>query len=310
GGSAQIKDALNTIAGSMSGAPDAGGSLDLAGLQYLPDGLLQMAGGLDGITSGLAELKTGFAASYGALKAAITEIPDTVITEAELGQLYQDNPAMKDTLDKLAAYYAAGVKTKAGYENVRPLFDSMDAALEQLSGSAGQISSALKDTAAQIKGALESSDAFSQLSRLSAGLQALSEQYGDFHEGLMLFTGGVSELNNNYASLDAGISGLAGGAGELSEGLGKISNGASELNDGVKDLPQKTDKEIQKLMDEYDKSDVKPVSFASPKNLNTASVQFVMKTDKIEKPEPPVPAPEPEQKETVWDRIVNLFTGK
>ncbi|NLA86076.1 MAG: hypothetical protein GX847_02095 [Clostridiales bacterium] len=36
GGSAQIKDALNTIAGFMSGAPDAGGSLDLAVLQYLP----------------------------------------------------------------------------------------------------------------------------------------------------------------------------------------------------------------------------------------------------------------------------------
>ncbi len=290
----------------MSGAPTADG-FDITGLLQLPDGLLQLAAGIDGISSGLSELKAGFAASYGALKSAILEIPDAVITEAELGQLYQVNPAMKDTLDKLAAYYAAGVKTKAVYANVRPLFDSMDAALDQLSGSADQISSALKDTAAQIKGALENSDAFNQLGQLSAGLQALSAKYGDFHEGLMMFTGGISKLNKNYGSLDGGISGLADGADALSDGLGQAADGVSALNDGVKDLPQKTDKEIQKLMDDYDKSDVKPVSFASPKNLNTASVQFVMKTDKIEKPEPPATAPEPVHKETIWDRFISLF---
>ena len=304
GGSAQIKDALNTIVASMS-AP--GDSLDLGSLQQLPDGLLQLAAGLDGISSGLSELKTGFSASYGALKAAILEIPDAVITEEELGRLYLDNPDKKDTIDKLAAYYASGARTKATYENVRPLFDAMETSLDQLIASVGQISGALKETAAQIKGALESSDAFSQLSQLTAGLQALSAQYGDFHEGLVMFTGGVSELNKNYGSLDAGIAGLADGAGQLSDGIGQTADGVSELNDGVKDLPQKTDEEIQKLMDAYDKSDVKPVSFTSPKNTNTVSVQFVMKTDRIEKPATPETAPEPAQKETIWDRFVDLF---
>jgi hypothetical protein len=52
---------------------------------------------------------------------------------------------------------------------------------------------------------------------------------------------------------------------------------------------------------------MKPVSFASPKNVNTVAVQFVLKTDKIDLPEVPEAAPEPAPKETVWDRFVDLF---
>jgi X-X-X-Leu-X-X-Gly heptad repeat protein len=304
GGSAQIKEALNAIVAAMS-AP--GGSLDLGSLQQLPDGLLQLAAGLDGMSSGLTELKTGFAASYGALKAAILEIPGAAVSDAEWGRLYQDNPDKKDLLDRLAAYYASGLKTKATYENVRPLFDAMEPSLDELTASVGQMSGSLKETAAQIKGALESDEAFSQLSQLSSGLQALSEKYGGFHDGLVQFTAGVAELNKNYGSLDAGISGLADGAGELSDGLIETSDGVTELNDGVSDLPEKTDEEIQKLMDDYDKSDVTPVSFASAKNANTLSVQFVIKTDKIEKPDAPAPAAEPEAPVTIWTRIADLF---
>lgn len=305
GGSAQIKEALNTIASSMNGAP--GGSLDLSGLMRLPDGLLQLAAGLDGVSSGLMELNAGFTASYAPLKAALLEIPGTAISDAEWARLYQNNPGDKDLLDQLAAYYASAVKTKAVFENVQPLFDTMESSLNQLSASAGQISGALKETAAQIKAALEGSEAFAQLSQLSSGLVALSEQYGEFHEGLMLFTGGVSELNKNYGSLNAGLSGLRDGAAELSGGLGKAADGVSELHDGVSDLPQKTDEEIQKLLDEYDKSDITPVSFASPKNINTTAVQFVMKTDKIELPEAPETIQEAAPSKTILDRFLDLF---
>ena len=308
GGSAQIKEALATIAGSMNGAP---GGMDLAGLMRLPDGLLQLASGLDGMTAGLKELNAGFAASYAPLKAALLEIPGAPVSEAEWARLYMNNPGDKDLLDRLAAYYASGVKAKAVFENVRPLFDAVESSLDQLSASAGQISAALKETAAQIQAALEGDEAFSQLIQLSAGLQALSEQYGEFHEGLVMFTGGIAELNKNYGFLNAGISGLAGGASELSGGLGKASDGVAELYDGVRDLPQKTDEEIQKLLDEYDKSDLKPVSFASPKNVNTLSVQFVMKTDNIEPPEEPETAfetaAEADQPKSILDRFLDLF---
>jgi X-X-X-Leu-X-X-Gly heptad repeat protein len=305
GGSAQIKEGLNTIVTSMSAS--GGQSLDPTSLQQLPSGLSQLAAGLDGISAGLTELKTNFALSYGALKAAILEIPAEPVTEADFARLYQNNPSDKALIDKLAAYYASGVKTKATFDNVRPFFDAAEGALDQLVASVGQISASLKDISAQISTALSGNDALSQLGQLMTGLQTLAAQYGDFHNGLAQFTAGVSELNRNYGSLDTGLSGLSDGTAGLSDGLGEMSAGLSELSANLADLPQKTDAEIQKLLDAYDKSDVKPASFASDKNINTLSVQFVLKTDKIEKPEAPEPEPEPEQKETIWDRFVNLF---
>ncbi len=305
GGSAQIKDGLHTIVTSMSASGGAG--LDLTSFQELPAGLSQLASGLDGISSGMSELKTNYAMSYGALKAAILEIPADTVSEAEFARLYQNNPSDKALLDKLSAYYASGVKTKMTYVQVSPFFDAAEGALDQLIASVGQISASLKDISAQLTTALSSSDALAQLSQLTAGLQQLSSQYGDFHDGLMLFTAGVSELNNNYGSLNSGLSGIASGTADLSGGLSKTSDGVSELSDNLKDLPAKTDEEIEKLLSDYDKSDVKPVSFASDKNVNTLSVQFVMKTDKIEKPEIIETAPEPDQPKTIWDRFIDLF---
>jgi len=299
-GSAQIKDGLSAMAASLSGAgsgPDGGtGGFNLVGLLELPDGLFQLAAGLDDISSGLSELKTGFAASYGALKDAVLEIG-----------LYQDNPDKKDLIDTLASYYAAGVKVRRTYEAVRPAFDAVDGALDGMLAGIGRISGGLKDTAAGIKAALESDDALAQLRQLSEGLTALAEEYGEFHQGLTAFAAGVRELSDNYGALDGGIAGLTKGAGRLAEGLGEAADGVSELNGAVGDLPEKTDREIKRLIAEYDRSDVRPPSFASGKNVNTVSVQFVLRTDKIEKPGAPAAAAEPEQPATFWTRILDLF---
>jgi putative membrane protein len=310
GGSAQIKEALNKIVSSLNGTGNGsadGGGLNLADLQQLPDGLKQLAAGLDGVSSGLSDLKSGFAQSYGALKDAILKIPDATVSEAELGALYQASPDKKDTIDTLAAYYAAGVQTKATFAAVRPAFDNLDGALSKSIDALGTISSSLSSTAAQLSDALRSSDTASQLAQLSSGLQALSDNYGQFHEGLVAFAAGVSDLNKNYGALNGGLAGLSDGVVSLYDGLGKAVDGTSELNDGVSGLPDKTDQEIAKLLDGYDKSGLKPVSFTSSKNTGTVSVQFVLKTEKIEAPAAPAPVPEPAKPETVWDKFIDLF---
>lgn len=310
-GSAQIKDGLSAMAVSLSGAgadPDGGaGSFNLGSLLKLPDGLLQLAAGLDEISSGLSELKTGFAASYGALDDAVLEIPGTAVSEGDLGRLYQDNPDKKDLIDTLTSYYAAGLKVRGTYEAVRPALDAVGGALDEMLAGIGGISGALKDTAAGIRTALESDDAVAQLRQLSEGLTALSEKYGEFHEGLTSLAAGARELSENYGALDAGIAGLTKGAGRLADGLGETADGVSELDGAVRELPEKTDREIKRLLDEYDRSDVRPPSFASGKNVNTVSVQFVLKTDKIEKQETPAAPAEPKQPATFWTRILDLF---
>ena len=67
-----------------------------------------------------------------------------------------------------------------------------------------------------------------------------------------------------------------------------------------------TQEEIDAMMADYDKSDFKPVSYASAKNTNVSLVQFVMSTDPIEAPSHEEPAVE-EPEQGIWDRLLALF---
>ena len=57
-------------------------------------------------------------------------------------------------------------------------------------------------------------------------------------------------------------------------------------------------------------SDFEPASFLSAQNDDTASVQFVIKTDAIEIPEPADAGGETDAPVTLWDRIKALFSAE
>lgn len=309
GGSAEIMNALYAISSSMNGSStnDASGSLNLNDLAALPDGLSQLAAGLDKVSLGLIDLKSGFSAAYAGLDAAVLEIPDSTIPQEEIAKLYQDNPDKKGLIDKLMAFYSSGSKVKGTYLAVKPAFDAVGTASDQLAGAIGGISGTLTSMSTQIKGALESNDTLTQMRQLSAGLAELSSNYNKFHEGLVKYTSGVSLLKNNYGGLNAGIAGIAGGVDELYGGISQTYDGTAKLNDGLKDMPSKVDEEINKLLNEYDKSDFKPVSFVSDKNDNTVSVQFILKTEKIEVPEIPAVINTEKDDSNIWTRFLDLF---
>jgi putative membrane protein len=62
------------------------------------------------------------------------------------------------------------------------------------------------------------------------------------------------------------------------------------MHQETKDQTEKMQAEINKMVDEYDNSDFKPVSFVSSENENVSSLQFVIKTEGIEKEEKKVKA--------------------
>ncbi len=309
GGSTAIKDALSSISSSMnsSSTNDSSDGLNLNDLSQLPDGLSQLAAGLDRVSSGLADLKAGFSDAYARLDSAVLEIPDSTVSQEEIAKLYQDNPDKKDTIDKLVGFYSSASQAKGTYLAVKPAFDAVGSSALQLSGAIGGISETLKSMSAQIKGALEGNDALAQMAQLSAGLSELSSSYSAFHEGLVQYTAGVWMLNDNYGGLQAGISGISGGVDELYGGILKTYDGTTMLNNEVKNMPSLVDEEINKLLNEYDKSDFKPVSFVSAKNDNTASVQFILKTEKIEKAVTSDAPPEQPQASNLWTRFLDLF---
>lgn len=63
------------------------------------------------------------------------------------------------------------------------------------------------------------------------------------------------------------------------------------------------------MIADYDKSDFDAVSFVSAENEKIYSVQFVIKTESIEKQEQEFNEEQAEEQKGLWDRLMALFKG-
>lgn len=303
--SSQIGGALTQISSSLNGASPG---MDLSGLAQLPEGLSQLAAGLDGMSGGLAELKDGFTQAYGALEGAIQGIPDAAISLEQIADLYSSSdPSLHGTLDQLLASYKAGQVVKGTFAGVKGAFDAMDPTLDSLVGSIDKISTTLNQMSAQIGGMLSGMDILEQLSRLSAGLSELNQNYAAFHNGLKGYTNGVDELSSGYKDFHRGLSSFRNGVGELTDGMNELHDGTKELDAETSKIPDRIQSEIDGLLDQYTGSDFQPISFVSPRNSHTSLVQFVLKCDGVEAPKETKDAQAWADHNTFWDRLAALF---
>lgn len=308
--SAQINTALSGIAASLSG-----GSLediDLSQIAQLPQALTQLSDGLGSISGGLTELKNGFAPAYAALDSAIQGIPGGTVTQGQIDGLYgkvADDADLQGALGQLVASYTAAQTVKGTYANVKGAFDAVGGTIDTLNGSIGGIQTALDEMSAEVGGALQGMEGLEDLGELASGLSELASNYASFHAGLSSYVNGVNTLASNYSAFHAGIVSLEDGVGEFSDGIGELYEGTSEFKDETADIPDQIQEEIDEMKAEYLPTDFDPVSFTSSKNTDTAYVQFVMKTNGIEKTETEEAQEESqgEQDESFWDRLTALF---
>ncbi|MGR3762852.1 YhgE/Pip domain-containing protein [Rossellomorea sp. NS-SX7] len=302
GASGSIRDALGTINQSLAGQSS---ETDLSSLNELPAGLNQLAGGLNETAAGMTKLQDNYSQAYAALDGAIKEIPASQVTKEEIAAL-RESAANPEVVDKLAASHAAAQKVKGTYDRVNSAFAAVEPSLNQMSGAVTEVSGQLTSISNNLSASLQEMD-MSGLAELQKGLSELSAKYGEFHSGLVSYTEGVGQLSSSYGKLHSGIVELAGGTSELAGGVSDLHDGTSELHQETKDLPDKMQQEINKMMDEYDKSDFEPVSFVSEKNEKVSSVQFVIKTESIEKEEVKEKKAEPEKEKGFWELFLDLF---
>jgi putative membrane protein len=302
GASSSIGDALKQISTLLSGDS---AQMDMTSLSELPATLTQLASGLNQAADGLTVLRENYAVAYGALDGAIKDIPADKVSEEEIKALY-DSGTDANVVKKLVDSYAAAQKVKASYSQVQEVFAAVDPTLKRVSGSVTEMSAGLTTIADELSASLNDMD-MSGLGQLQKGLAELSSNYGEFHSGLVGYTGGVSKLAASYSQLHSGIAGLADGTGELNKGVGELHSGTNELHQETKDLPEQMQQEINEMIKEYDKSDFEPVSFVSAKNEKVTSVQFVIKTEAIEKEEEETKTAKPEKKKGFWDLLLELF---
>lgn len=303
--SKEIESSLISISSSLNGGSM---EVDASGLAELSAGLTEIAGGLYQTSEGLQTLNGNYASAYTALDQSMTAIPAYAISEEQIQALYQSG-ADKATVDQLVETYTAARTANGTYEEVKAAFTAVGQTLEEVSGSLEAMAGSLTTMANELSASTDSSRMADQLAQLQEGMVALASNYGQFHDGLASYTDGVSRLSGSYSDLHAGMVQISDGTRELETGVNELHDGTKELHENTKNMPAEIEKEIEAMMDEYDKSDFEPVSFASERNEQVNNVQFVIKTDSIVKEEEEEPAPqETEGKPGFWARLMDLFS--
>ncbi len=160
-------------------------------------------------------------------------------------------------------------------------------------------------------------NAAKQVSELKGQL----DSYGMFYQGLLDYTGAVDEaakwaktfklnmdaLYDNTQKLDISVGELSDAVCKLYGGTKDLANGTAEFADKTSDMDGQIRDEIDSLTSSIFKTDAKPASFVSDKNTNVDSVQFVIKTEAVEKAETDTIDQAEEAPLTFWQKLLRLF---
>lgn len=308
-GSSQINDALSFIATNLN---DSSG-LDLSSFSTLTQTLSQMSSGIKDISKGLEELNTGFTLAYQALDQAILAIPDTIVTQEDINSLYVKvgaDPELKQSLDALVSGYSSAMTVKGTYNQVKNGFSAVGSTILAVTPSLDEMALGLSTISTGLKTSISENDITTQLNELTTGLDNLSSNYKEFHKGLANYMSGVTTLSNGYSEFQSGITLYNDGMKTFAEGITTLYDGTQELKEQTSDLPEQIKEQIKETTEEYTGKDFTPVSFLSSNNSQINLVQFVMKTADIKVSENTEVAIDDQEKESFWDRLIQLFTGK
>ena len=200
----------------------------------------------------------------------------------------------------------------------------------------GALASLTDEQKTQIKDAyiqqlMASDEVTSQISAAVAAAGAAAQQvselkgqldsYGAFYRGLLDYTAAVGDAAAGAGSLELGMDtlykntgALKISVGELNDAVGSLYDGTKELADGTSEFADKTADMDTQISDEIDSiissvngGDSETVSFVSDRNTNVDSVQFVIKTEAIEKTEAAADDEAEEAPLTFWQKLLRLF---
>lgn len=250
--------------------PDTAGMTD--GLEELSQGIGTLADRATSLASGARELSGG------------------------AGSLSQGMVAVGDGLDQIGG---SGEEIVAGAEAVGSAIGAQSEALAQMAQAAEAAASAGGDAQMQQMAA--------SLSQMAEGMSQMSAQYDQFQTGLAQYAGAASTLAESFGQLEEGARGIEAGASALATGADRFASGAETMRRETARMPRQMQDEIDRMTADFDFPEFVPTSFMSPKNASVKSVQFVMTTAAIERPQAEEPASEPAEEETIIDRFLALF---
>ncbi len=253
------------------------------------------------------------------LKVSLNASRVDVIQEGNIGMVVMpdEDGALNQQLQIMTASAAQLSQASVGFQM----------AAEQLIGAGSQLNAVINMSAmvgqlqSAVTSAYEGAAALEAGStQLDVGTQQLKSESQSFvlgvsqvNDGTKNLVGGIQSVESGSNSLvqgtiqlTTGLDSLASGTGELKNGTDTLKNGTEEFKDQTKDMDEQIDNEIKDMLDKIAGSDYEPVSFASTENTDIGLVQFAIRTDEI-KIADEEEKPATEEKETILDKIKNLF---
>lgn len=287
------------------------GGLDVAQLQEKNTQAIQsLSAQIEELSAQLAQLKSIPGYESNEVYVAQTQQLEAQISQlGNIAALLQGNQAaVNGTAQYLDAVSAGVSELITGLEQLKNQYEAFDKAILTFADT-------LSDMAVK-------------LGTLKGGIDQLVESYGSLDTGIQNYTDGVVSIVAAYAKLVDGTGTLAdggkelvkgsadlkAGAGELYQGMVSLNDGTNRLSDGTNEFYEQTDgmdSKIENTMDDMldsisgGSSDT--VSFVSDKNQNVESVQFVIKTSSIKKPDVEQKETAKQEKLSFWEKLLRLF---
>lgn len=246
------------------------------GLQSASTGTKELSGGLDQLAGGHSQLMQLASAYANSSDPMLRKLAEGVIQEG-------------DALNKLNA----GLKESAkGLETMEISAGLLHKGFGAYQGGVAQIAVGMKELQ---KG----------LGALPAAMEQLSTSFGTMKSGIGKYIAGVVEINKAVGMLQANTKQLPDNASKLAEGQTQLKDGIVSLNEGIKEMSEGVNGE---MIDSFLGSSNSYNSFADNEKNKNSTVQFIMRTPSIDRPEVKAEALKTEvEKKGFLERLFDLF---
>lgn len=328
----QLKQLISSSASVKKGISDLyDGAVSLqAALSYDSYKAAMKQEGLD-----MDELQSGNTAAIQSISEQIKKLSESMQQLKAIPD-YESNEQYKTQVAQLEAQIESLQTTVKLLQGNNAAIYGMSQYLDTTSGGASALVSGLSELKTnynKVDAAIsELSDTLSGLAvhvnSLKGGIDKLVTSYKKLDKGINGYTDGVAKIVAAYTQLTDGTKTLALGSDKLMKGAAGLKDGTTELYDGIVTLQKGTDKLSDGTQEFYDQTDgmdekisstiddtikslsgdqVETTSFVSDRNKDVSSVQFVIKTDAVEKEEVEITTETKQEKLSIWEKFLNLW---
>lgn len=239
----------------------------------------------------------------------VSALESQIATLSGVIQLLSGNSAaISGTESYLTALSDGASELTSGLSQLSDGYDDFNTAISQLAGSLSDMAvnmTALKDGVDQLVSSYEKLD--TGINSYTGGVASVVAGYSQLASGTYSLSAGSRELLAGAGTLKDGASDLYSGISELYDGSATLCDGATEFSDKTSDMDTQVEDTIDEMISTISGDDSDAVSFASSKNKDVRSVQFVIKTSAIEIPENSAEEAVTEEDKTFWEKLKDLF---